>query len=122
MCRAMVNDHFTPAYLAAMTSAMAAFAVGYPALRPKHPIESGSDAPSVPGSHGSAPAAEPADTATVRTASMPSVSVAAAAIASGDVTERGRRGRSRPAIPGTAKPRPLVSDPHRPAHSHAKDA
>ena len=33
MCRAMVNDHFTPAYLAAMTSAMAAFQAGYPARR-----------------------------------------------------------------------------------------
>ena len=33
MCRAMVNDHFTPAYLAAMTSAVARFEAGYPAER-----------------------------------------------------------------------------------------
>lgn len=33
MCRAMVNDHFTPAYLAAMTSAVALFEGGYPAER-----------------------------------------------------------------------------------------
>lgn len=33
MCRAMVNDHFTPAYLAAMASAVALFEAGYPAHR-----------------------------------------------------------------------------------------
>ena len=31
MCRAMVNDHFTPAYLSAMASAVALFEAGYPA-------------------------------------------------------------------------------------------
>ena len=31
MCRAMVNDHFTPAYLSAMTRAVASFEAGYPA-------------------------------------------------------------------------------------------
>lgn len=33
MCRAMVNDHFTPAYLAAMASAVALFEGGYPTER-----------------------------------------------------------------------------------------
>ena len=42
MCRAMVNDHFTPAYLAAMASAVTAFEAGYPAERLKFDGDSAS--------------------------------------------------------------------------------
>ncbi len=112
MCRAMVNDHFTPAYLAAMTSAMAAFADGYPEVRqpPSQPAPAG-PAPDV----SYAACSEPASA----TAPVPSPGSDIPAVSTGsDVMERSRRGRSRIAVPGTAKPQPPAAS----AQTHAKDA
>ena len=122
MCRAMVNDHFTPAYLAAMTSAMAAFSDGYPALLSRKLTGAATTAPSVANGHSGAPFQEPADGANAAVLSTSSGSAIAAAVVSVEVTERGRRSRSKMAIPGTAKPRPLVNESQRAGHSHAKDA
>jgi hypothetical protein len=116
MCRAMVNDHFTPAYLAAMTSAMVAFSDGYPALRSHQLTDAATAASSVSGGHDGASPAEPANGKDVLGITSGS------AVGSREVTERGRRGRSRAAVPGTAKPRPPVNESERAAHSHAKDA
>lgn len=55
MCRAMVNDHFTPAYLSAMASAVALFDAGYPAQRTH------SDGPNAPGGWSEATAERSAD-------------------------------------------------------------
>ena len=115
MCRAMVNDHFTPAYLAAMTSAMAAFADGYPARRSKQLTDAATA--TVAGGHGSV---SPAEIANVDDVAMLEIT-SGSAVSCREVTERSRRG-SRAAIPGTAKPRPLTSGSQRAAHSHAKDA
>jgi len=112
MCRAMVNDHFTPAYLAAMTSAMAAFADGYPAVRqPQSQAAPAGPAPDVSCAACSEPASASAP------APLPGSHIPAAGRGS-DVMERSRRGRSRIAVPGTAKPRPMVAN----AQTHAKDA
>ena len=110
MCRAMVNDHFTPAYLAAMTSAMAAFADGYPEVR--QPQSQAAPAAHVPEA---AACCEP-DSASAPVP-LPGSDIPAASAGS-DVMERSRRGRPRIAVPGTAKPRPPIAN----AQIHAKDA
>ena len=114
MCRAMVNDHFTPAYLAAMTSAMAAFSDGYPAVRQPQSQAAPADAsPDV-----SCPtSSEPAAASASAPEPLPGSDIPSASTGS-DVLERSRRGRSRTAVPGTAKPRPPVAS----AQTHAKDA